>query len=363
MQQRTLIAMITLVLAASIPSAEAVGSDDRAVPAIHLSTLSLPGELNAIKRPLSLRLDRRHGEVFLCDGDANRVVVTDLSGVYRFEIPGGERFSTPLDTAIDSEGFIHVLGSTRDGLRVIRFDFDGLELGEVPLALAADADFAPSSLAFTQDDLLVVADREGPSVHVFDRDGVLLRSWNLTAMNGGMAAIGRLTVHDDRILVPMPTDGVVYEFDLTGEIVGRIGTPGNNVGELSFPVAVEIGDDDLVMILDKQRFMVVCHDASGRFIGEFGGKGDRDGWFYYPTLLLGIDADEVLVGQIYRHRIQRLQVPRFIRDAVSRRSESSGTAVHESNAPFRENAKPRRISHTSGVSAQGVRSSFTARRP
>jgi hypothetical protein len=103
----------------------------------------------------------------------------------------------------------------------------------------------------------------------------------------------------------------VAVFTLDGEPVTFHGYQGNNPGELSFPTAVAVSDD-LVAILDKHRFNVVCFGPDGVFRGEFGGRGVSPGWFYHPTLLeLGPDH-LAYIGQIFENRIQICRIPDFI---------------------------------------------------
>jgi hypothetical protein len=67
---------------------------------------------------------------------------------------------------------------------------------------------------------------------------------------------------------------------------------------------------------------VVCFDADGGFLGEFGGKGISPGWFYHPTLLAVDDSDLVYIGQVYRNKIQVCKIPDFIINGA--RSQSQG---------------------------------------
>jgi hypothetical protein len=93
-------------------------------------------------------------------------------------------------------------------------------------------------------------------------------------------------------------------------------------GELNFPVSVDVLPSGIVVVLDKMRFNVLCFSASGRFLGEFGGRGFRDGWFYQPSLLAAVSEDRVIVGQALDQRIQVLQIPASVFERLSREPES-----------------------------------------
>jgi hypothetical protein len=125
------------------------------------------------------------------------------------------------------------------------------------------------------------------------------------------AVLGSISVVDDRIYIPFSAFGTVFVYDIAGNQVASYGYKGNNPGQLNFPVAVAVSGD-LVAVLDKHRYNIVCFGMDGRFRGEFGGKGLSPGWFYHPTLL-GLGPDhQAYVGQIYQNRLQICRIPDFI---------------------------------------------------
>jgi hypothetical protein len=123
---------------------------------------------------------------------------------------------------------------------------------------------------------------------------------------------GAISVKGNFLYVPIASLGTVYVYDLNGRFVRTIGYNGNNMGELNFPIAVAITGDNLIMVLDKHRFNVVCFDSNGTFKGEFGGKGSSPGWFYHPTSIAANDGNSVFIGQIYMNRVQMCRIPEFI---------------------------------------------------
>jgi hypothetical protein len=76
-------------------------------------------------------------------------------------------------------------------------------------------------------------------------------------------------------------------------------------------VAAEVTASGQVLILDKNRFNVVCFTREGRFLGEFGGKGLSPGWFFQPSLLAVPTSDLVVIGQIFQNKIQICTLPPF----------------------------------------------------
>lgn len=294
----------------------AAAQDSRSVPADFVSFISPPGVLDRIERPSAIAVDRAQGEVFIADPGHNRIVVFDADGGFRFEFSVSECTAMPLDLAVDSQGFITMIGSTRDGQRLFRFDFDGLFLGQVPRPVLPDGRVLDvDHVDIDARDRLVLLDRDALMIAITEPDGSLVSSFDLVPVADRDArqdlVPGAITVAGDRLYVPFSSRGTVAVFTLDGEPVTFHGYKGNNPGELNFPTAVAVSDD-LVAILDKHRFNVVCFGHDGVFRGEFGGRGVSPGWFYHPTLLeLGPDR-QAYIGQIFENRIQICRIPDFI---------------------------------------------------
>lgn len=287
------------------------------VPAEYVRDLKTPGRSNQILRPSAIYVDRQFNETLVADPGHNRIAIFDSSGVFRFEFSGAGHFSTPVDLAVDRDGYIWVLGTTKQGRELFVFDFDGLFLREVQLPESIDSrETAFGSFDMSPGGELFLLDEVGFRVVVLDRDGATQRSFNLlTSMDEDVRrrqVLGKLRIQRDKILIPCGSLGRVYIYNLDGKQLRSVGYKGTSIGELNFPVAAVLSDDDLLLVLDKHRFNVVCFDLDGRFRGEFGGRGNSPGWFYHPTLL---DVDQrglVYIGQIFQNKVQVCRIPEFI---------------------------------------------------
>jgi len=134
---------------------------------------------------------------------------------------------------------------------------------------------------------------------------------------------GRITYGRGALYIPMPVEGAVHVYATSGRRLRTIGHKGNNTSEFNFPVAVDLTDDGMVMVLDKHRFAVLCFTQEGRFIGEFGGKGSRPGWFYHPSLLLDLGEHGILIGQVFQNWIQVCRIPDVIAERAERPAPES----------------------------------------
>jgi hypothetical protein len=309
--------MIALLLA---PTLAAAGGDARAVPAEFIRELTLPGSDHFL-RPAAICVDRNFDEVLIADAGNNRIVIFDTEGVYRHDFSCAGYFSSPLHVDVDSQGFIYVCGGTSAGRLLCRFDFDGQFLGEVSLDATPDGKGVDiGGMTLDEDNRLLILDKRQQRICVYDLDGRFETSFHPLAdmelERRNEQIFGDLLASGGRIYLPVPTLGSVLVLDRTGALIHSIGYQGNNVGELNFPVAVALSAAGEVLVLDKHRFNVVCFDAHGKFIGEFGGKGVSPGWFFQPTLLEVDRSGQAYIGQIFENKVQVCGLPAFLARAA-----------------------------------------------
>ena len=301
---------------------------DLSVPAEYIRDLTLPGSQNHFLRPERILIEPRNGEIYVADPGNSRIVILDRQGVYLYEFSTSEQCGAPSDVAVDSAGYIYVLGSTTSGLKIFVYDYDGLYLRQ--LAIGSDSSASPpepGSIAIDSRDRLYLLDQNSLRIIRVRHDGSVEREFAVAAdidsTHRAELACGSLTIAGDLIYLPVASLGVVYRYDLEGDLQGMIGHSGTGIGELTFPVAVAVTGHDLIMVLDKHRYNVVCFSASGKFLGEFGGKGVSPGWFFHPTWLAVDNRDQVYIGQIFNNKIQVCRIPEFIRARLSQLTDHS----------------------------------------
>ncbi|MCA9727733.1 MAG: hypothetical protein KC729_08615 [Candidatus Eisenbacteria bacterium] len=318
------IGTVALILVATIAPTSSVIAQETAAPPVLgpravraelLQEIQLPGTDHFL-RPSALFADRNAHEILIGDQGHNRVVILDENGTYRGEFYGQDRFTSPQDLVVEPDGTIDVLAGTREGLRILHYDFDGRFLNERALGTTPDGrEVQPGALAIDSQGRLYVRDRVWPQVCVY-RDGTLER---VIEFAGDVpddrlveVGAGRITIAHDLLYIPVSTLGTVKVFDLDGRLLRAMGDLGSTPGQLALPVDVAVTGDGLVLVLDQNRFNVVCYSAEGAFLGEFGGKGISPGWFYRPSLLAIDSGNRVYVGQVYANRLQICRIPDFI---------------------------------------------------
>ena len=303
--------IFTIICANSISA-----QSQMSVPAEFVMRLTPPGENNDFLRPSDISIDKQTGEVFVADPGKNRIVIFDSTSTYRFEFPGADYFSSPINVEIDNNGYIYILASTREGNQLFKFDYDGLFVKKFDLnSTDADKQMKIVSIAI-ENDKLYVLDGSVLRVYIFDLDGNYSHSFPIMADETekfrNEQIISNIYVLDSKVYLVVSTLGRIMIYTTDGEQVRSIGNKGNKPGQLNFPVDLKISDNSMLMILDKHRYNVVCYSLTGKFLGEFGGKGNSPGWFYHPTILAVNKQNQAYIGQIFENKIQLCDIPEFI---------------------------------------------------
>ena len=296
-------------------------------PAEFIRELSLPGTFNHFLRPARILIDRNFREIYIADSGHNRIIILDHNCTYEYEFSVADHCGAPRDIAVNSRGEIFVLGSTENGRQIMIFDYDGLFLRKFdPGRVFENAISRIEAIAMDSRDCLYVLDGSVPRIIVYEPFGDVKYEFSIIdelddEMKREMVFTS-LTVNGDNIYLPVPVLGSVYRYGLDGEFLAMIGTKGTTVGELNFPVSVDVTDENIILVLDKHRFNVVCFAEDGRFLGEFGGTGINPGWFYHPTWVAVDEEDQVYIGQIFQNKVQVCRLPRFIKERNRRLSEN-----------------------------------------
>jgi len=318
-------------------SAQEVENQPLAVPAQFIHRLDLPGEMNELLRPGRIFVDDQFGEVLVSDPGHDRIVIFDQHGVFRFEFYGTELMGSAHDLVVDSKGYIYVVGTTVAGHLLFKFDFDGMVLDTIDLSgMVSGPRRVIGSIAIDDDDnlyLFAQSTREIVSITSDGQERYRFRvSEGLSDKDLREVVYGSMSIYGDRLFLPLSSFGNVEIYDLTGRLIRTFGIRGNMPGQFNFPVAVAVSSQGIMMVLDKHRFAVSCFGPDYRFLGEFGGKGQRDGWFYHPTTLAVDTSDQVYVGQIFNNLVQVLAIPDFIEAKVAAAADDVPSLANEQKA-------------------------------
>lgn len=313
-----LLAFVIFLTIAGLPSdiahAQAAEVAVAVEPAQFAFYINPPGTTERLSRPTSIFFDKYFGELFVTDMGNNRISIFDGNGRYKYEFTGGSYFSSPVDIAVDAEGYIFVLGSTSEGRHLFKFDFDGKYVAtyEVP-SMYADTSVMISSFDLSDSGELFLFDQIRNRVLVMYPDGEIARSFEVfTGLTGEERieqVVGKLRICGSHIVLVSGSLGSAYIYDLEGQLERRVGHKGSERGQLAFPAAATMTSNGTVIILDRMSHNYVIFDSLSRPVAEIGGRGDNPGWFYQPTLLELDNHCHVIIGQIFHDRVQSIDLP------------------------------------------------------
>jgi sugar lactone lactonase YvrE len=291
---------------------QALGSPIARAELEYHAMLRMPADLQGFGYPESVTADPHTGEVFVVDSLRNRIVIFDPSGVFRFEIPGGRRFTAPRDVAVDPEGYLVVLASRGGQDLLLELDFDGVLLRTVHLHGLPEEAEAPSLVSIAvcpTGERLFALDEANFRLWIADRDGVIKGSVELadlvTASQPTERMLGRVDVSGQTVLVVVSSESQVFLFDLDGKLQGTVGFHGTRQCSLGRPNAAALTIDGVLVVVDHQRMVLQRWDpVANRCLSEHFGFGDLPGFFYYPRdLALGPEG-HLYVAQGFEGRVQ-----------------------------------------------------------
>jgi DNA-binding beta-propeller fold protein YncE len=156
-------------------------------------------------------------------------------------------FNQPNETAIDSQGNIYVAqGHGVAEPKVLKFNPDGELIHQWGSRGTGPGQFfAAHSIEIDDNDMLYVADRENFRIELFNTDGTFQSEWKYNAMVCG------IYLHDDGFMyITTGFDGEFAKLDMTGKLLGSLGSPGNGNGQFGEAHYLVLDADANVYVAD-----------------------------------------------------------------------------------------------------------------
>jgi sugar lactone lactonase YvrE len=243
----------------------------------------------------------------------------------------GRGAENPLGFCVDATGKIYISNDTseietsRQRPRISVFNAAFFKERDMYLdEIAGARDFHPGHITLGPDnDTLYIANNFGPGVLVIDLEGNFKR-WLVPMKAGGVIEeIGNDPGHPDalkvvevavdsngRIYILAPFDGRIYVLDRNENLLFVFGKMGGSTGKLSNPrnIAIDV-QRQAIFIVDYMRHAINIYDYNGVFLLEFGGMGMSSGWFNFPNDIAIDRQGNVMVTDMFNHRVQIFKVP------------------------------------------------------
>lgn len=94
-------------------------------------------------------------------------------------------------------------------------------------------------------------------------------------------------------------------FNLDGKFIYEFGKKGENDGELNKSRYLSVSKDGLLMVCDSYNHSrVQVFELSGKFVAKFGCKGSGRGEFRYPTSTANLSDGRIVLCDQLNNRIQ-----------------------------------------------------------
>jgi DNA-binding beta-propeller fold protein YncE len=117
----------------------------------------------------------------------------------------------------------------------------------------------------------------------------------------------------------MTADGVVYVINRAAEglnqrvtkctvdheFIGQFGNPGSGDGQFTWPMSIDLDQDENVYVCDEYLQRISIFDADGKFLGKWGQGGSGDGELHGPSGLAFDRDDNLYVVDSLNHRVQK----------------------------------------------------------
>ena len=243
-------------------------------------------------------------EIAVTEWDNNRVSVFSSDGTHlrsfgRRGKNNGE-FQFPAGIAFDSHGNIVVADSNNHRVQV--FDRNGNFLSKFGEQGSRDYQLKfPKGLSVNGNGDIIVADQGNKLIKIFSSSRIYLRKF------GGARSLVlpyHCIQHGQYFIVSDHGDHCIKMFDLEGKFISEFGKKGNEDGEFNQPVCLSVNKQGLLMVCDAGNHRVQVFELSGKFVTKFGSEGSGRGELNYPFSTAILSDGRIVVCDLNNDRIQ-----------------------------------------------------------
>lgn len=237
----------------------------------------------AFRSVVGVHCDRRTGEVFVVDAAARTIEIFDDRGSPLFAFTDDEHLRSPSRVATDGEDRIYVLDD--DGSRITIFSYRGEFLGYLePPGLDPAEKPRFTAIAFDPDGDVWIGESRSGQVLVYGRGLQLKQRIGMLGQGPGQFdGIVGIALDDAHVYVASQEGVAVHVFTRQGKLVRSWGYHDAGLQNVSLPAGIAVDARGRVVLLDTLRQELKYFDAEGRLIDLFGGIGRQPGAVAYPT--------------------------------------------------------------------------------
>ena len=170
------------------------------------------------------------------------------------------------------------------------------------------------------DDRIYVADGLYNQILIFDKlENVFLETISLQERICS-GHIHGIEIMYDKIFVVKENQNCIAIFDLDGKFLYEFGKKGDKQGEFVRPFDIEIFEEK-IFVTDYENHRIQVFDLDGKFLYEFGKKGDKQGEFN-GVLGIKVSENQIFVIDSGNNRIQIFDLDGEIVDTINENFKS-----------------------------------------
>jgi len=247
-----------------------------------------------------------NGRIFITDVGNNSIFVFDpINGV--LDVWKDADWSTPFISPIgivalpdgrvlvadSGAGFIYVLDSTGAPLSKI-----GEHILKRPTGLAFDIKAGE----------IYVADTEAQDIKVFDLYGQLVRTIGSPGTgNGEFNRPSYLAFKSGKLYVTDTLNARIQVFSSSGDFLSIVGGRGLYVGNLTHPKGVAVDSDENIYVIESFYDYLLIFNPQGKYLMPIGGSGQKPGKFFLPAGIWIDGGDRIYIADMFNARVMVFQ--------------------------------------------------------
>ncbi|MEK7772752.1 MAG: hypothetical protein AAB307_00270 [Deltaproteobacteria bacterium] len=240
------------------------------------------------KSPTAVHVDKKNKELYVADGGNNEIFIFDTRGTPIFRIGASKGIVSPFAIAVkgdriylseEGKNYIDILSYRGEAIREMKpgdmpflpgrisiddegkayvinkaatncmiFDKDDKFMGYLGIRFESLTDVAVS-----KDRVYLLTPHNNHAVQVYDRSGKYM--WSFEALEGLGGTLGLpIAAKVDKYGLLWVLDAIngIVVFNENGKAVSRLGDYGYGRGQIFFPVDIDIDDEDMLYIVEKE---------------------------------------------------------------------------------------------------------------
>jgi streptogramin lyase len=259
-----------------------------------------PGQF---RHPYGVAVDGS-GNVFVADGDNNRIQKFDGNGAYLSQWgtygAGNGQFAGTFGVAVDGAGTVYA--TDYFNLRVQKFDGNGSFLGAWGVTYSY-----PTGIAIAPPGDVLVSIQLLPGVQRYTTGGALTAQWYAYAYSHSQTGSVYAVAADasGNVYVADFTNNRIEKYDANGNYLTQWGTPGSGNGQLSYPSGLAVDSRGLIYVADSGNRRIQVFAPDGTYLAQWGSFGSGNGQFSGLSGIAFDASDDIYVCDVNNQRIQK----------------------------------------------------------